>query len=225
MIDDEPWINDTLKNSLENAGFKVVSTTSPHAGLRLAGDRDTRALILDLGLPGMNGLELLARLRRWTNIPVLVLSAEIDESVKMKAFEQGADDYISKPFTLADLVARVNVLLRRSQAPVRRTRLTFGDLELDLVARRAWLSGSELLLAKKEFHILQCLAERPGEVMAAAVIIAKAWGHEFPHYQGIVKVHIGNLRKKLGSHDYIRTVHGFGYSLTQPRDPVTRMGT
>lgn len=220
IIDDEPWIIDLLRESLEVAGYDVVATPDPSIGLNLASKANTSAVILDLGLPGMSGFDVLAKLRTSLRVPVMILSGQRDESIKVKALELGADDYVCKPFGMAELVARVGALLRRTQSPIPRTRLKFGEIELDLSERRAWLAGRELSLTKKEFQILQCLVERPGEVMTPEVILERAWGPGFVHYLRTVKVHIGNLRKKLGSRDYIRTVAGFGYSLANPGDPM-----
>lgn len=218
IVDDEPWINEALKESLEDAGHKVVTTTSSSAALDICRVREPQAVILDLGLPGLSGLDLLKELRVSLNIPIMILSGRKDESIKVEAFRLGADDYVCKPFGPAELVARVGALLRRAQSSPRTTRLKFADIELDLAERRAWRSGRELSLTKKEFQILQCLVEKPGEVMTPELILTRAWGPDFIHYQRTVKVHIGNLRKKLGPRDYIRTVVGFGYSLVDPGD-------
>src|SRR5262249_13170342 len=123
IIDDEPWINDALKESLEEAGYKAITTTSPHAGLDIARVRSPQAVILDLGLPGVSGMDLLLQLRAWLTIPIMILSGNSDESIKVKALQSGADDYVCKPFSFAELVARVGALLRRAPSAPPKTRL------------------------------------------------------------------------------------------------------
>jgi DNA-binding response OmpR family regulator len=178
------------------------------------------AIILDIMLGGSQaGLDLLAKLREQSSVPIIMLSGYDDEMTRIRALNMGADDFVAKPFSPGELIARLQSLFRR--IPDQDT-LSFADLTLDAAGRRVFKAGVEIALTNKEFQILACLVERPDSILSAETILTTAWGPQFIHYIQTLRVHIGNLRKKLGTtpwgSDYIRTVPGVGYGLGVKRE-------
>jgi len=223
LVDDDREFGVMMKELLEREGYAANLAHSFDEALELTRSWNPHGIILDVVLRGPeSGLDVLTRLREHSSVPILMLSGHADEAVRIRALTQGADDFVTKPFSTAELMARLQSLFRRIPPPP--DTLTFADLTLDLAAHRVHKSGAEIPLTKKEFQILACLAQRPGAVLSPEVILREAWGPQFVHYIQTLRVHIGNLRKKLGttpwSTDYVRTVPGVGYGLEVKREKV-----
>ncbi|MBZ5604249.1 MAG: response regulator transcription factor [Acidobacteriia bacterium] len=204
---------------LEREGYAASLANGLPEALEKIQNWNPHGIILDLVLRGgQSGIDLLADLRKESSVPIIMLSGYSDEAVRIRALTMGADDFVTKPFSPGELMARLQSIFRR--APNTDT-LQFADLTLDRATHRVLKSGQEVPLTKKEFLILACLTEKCGSVLSAEVILTEAWGPQFVHYVQTLRVHIGNLRKKLGQSpdgdDYIRTVPGVGYSLEARR--------
>jgi DNA-binding response OmpR family regulator len=222
VIEDDAVVAETLALYLEQAGYTVAAAKNGIAGLALAREEETAAVILDLMVPGLSGHEVCRKLRAESSVPILMLTARTSEDDRVKGLELGADDYVGKPFSPREVVARVQALLRRSAThtppppPV-----VVGDLEIDLWARQARLSGRTLPLTATEYKLLETLGRSPGRVFTREELLARAFG---PGYDGLdrtVDVHITNLRRKVETGrkpKYVLTAHGVGYLLAAPGD-------
>jgi DNA-binding response OmpR family regulator len=213
VVEDEPRILAFVRRGLEAEGFTVDAAADGATGLRRARERRYDLVVLDLLLPGLDGLALLRELTRSSpDLPVLILSARADEKTKLRGFELGARDYVAKPFSLAELIARVRVQLRAVGAADRDDRvLHVGLLELDFARRRARVRDSGGAdLTDREFRLLHHLAKHAGEVIAREQLLAEVWGYHFDPQSNVVDVCIRRLRKKLGAGS-IETVRNVGY--------------
>jgi DNA-binding response OmpR family regulator len=212
VVEDEPRILAFVRRGLEAQGFTVDAAADGATGLRRARERRYDLVVLDLLLPGLDGLALLRELTRATpDVPVLILSARADEKTKLRGFELGARDYVAKPFSLAELIARVRVQLRAVGASDRDDGvLHVGPLELDFARRRARVHDSSADLTDREFRLLHHLARHAGEVIAREQLLAEVWGYHFDPHSNVVDVCIRRLRKKLGATS-IETVRNVGY--------------
>ena len=223
VIEDDAVVADTLGLYLEQAGFAVATAADGVAGLALARGAGTALVVLDLMIPGMTGHEVCRRLRAESSVPIIMLTARASEDDRVTGLELGADDYVPKPFSPREVVARVQALLRRSALPSSSPvpPVVVGDLEIDLFARQARLGGRVLTLTPTEFKLLEALARSPGRVFTRDELLARAFG---PGYDGLdrtVDVHITNLRKKLQpgrQSSYVLTAHGVGYRLATRED-------
>ncbi len=221
VVEDEPQIAGIVRDYLEHAGFAVITAADGGAALALARARRPDALVLDLGLPRVDGLDVIRSIRRDSRVPILILSARGDEVDRVTGLELGADDYIVKPFSPRELVARVRAVLRRGEtAPMSDERIVAGDLELDVVRRRVKAGGRAIALTPTEFELLATLAREPGRVWTRAQLLDAVHGFSLETYERAIDGHIRNLRKKLEPDDaaprYVRTVHGVGYALAEP---------
>jgi DNA-binding response OmpR family regulator len=221
VVEDEPQIAGLVRDYLEHAGFTVLVATDGPGALALARARRPDALVLDLGLPRMDGLDVIRTIRRGSRVPILVLSARGDEADRVAGLELGADDYVTKPFSPRELVARVRAVLRRAEAtPLTDERITAGDLVLDLVRRRVTAAGRAVELTPTEFELLATLAREPGRVWTRSQLLDAVHGFSLETYERAIDGHIRNLRRKLEPDDaaprYVRTVHGVGYALADP---------
>jgi len=213
VIEDEPRILGFLKLGLEAEGFSVDCADDGVTGLARARDAEYELVVLDLQLPRLDGLRLLEELRRSRPaLPVLILSARTDLPTKLRGFELGANDYLSKPFSFDELVARVRVHLRQG-APVGSSILRAGPLELDLNRRRASVDGRSTDLSDREFRLLYHLVAHPGEVVSRERLLSEVWGYSFDPGSNVVDVCVRRLRKKLGPTPLIETVRHAGYRL------------
>ena len=213
VIEDEPRILGFLKLGLEAEGFSVDCAEDGAAGLARARDERYELVVLDLQLPRLDGLQLLEELRQARPaLPVLILSARTDLPTKLRGFELGANDYLSKPFSFDELVARVRVHLRQG-GPVGSSVLRAGSLELDLNRRRASVDGRSTDLSDREFRLLYHLIAHPGEVVSRERLLSEVWGYSFDPGSNVVDVCVRRLRKKLGSTPIIETVRHAGYRL------------
>jgi two-component system KDP operon response regulator KdpE len=217
VIDDETQIHRFLKPALEAAGYEVERAETAAEGLRLVAGRAPDAVLLDLGLPDMDGQEVLQRLRAFSEVPVLVLSAREREAEKIAALDGGADDYLEKPFGVGELLARLRACLRRrlmqqGAQPV----FTVGPLSVDLLKHEVRVGGALMVLSRREFDLLAMLARNPGRVMAHRQLLVAVWGPAHVEDVQYLRVYIGQLRHKLGeAADLITTEPGIGYRLRE----------
>ena len=213
LVEDDAKIRRFLQKGLEEAGYAVETASDAASGRHLAAGGVADAVVLDLGLPDADGLEVLKAMRSAKlATPVLVLTAWGGSAERVRGLDAGADDYLEKPFALAELLARLRALLRRGSA-ASGTRLSFEDLEMDLAARKVVRSGRELALTNKEFALLELLLRAPGEVLPRSVIAQKLWDDNFESFSNVIDVHVRRLRAKLGDPALIQTVKGMGYAL------------
>lgn len=216
IADDEPAIVLAVRDELVFEGLEVESASDGPSALETAFAWRPDVLLLDLMLPGMNGFEVCRRLRpQLAELWIILVTARGQEVDRVTGFEAGADDYVVKPFSLRELVARVRVGLRRRSGPGSRHKLTLGDIEIDMAGRKASRSGKSLALTFKEFEILALLARRPGEVIPRDEFCDIIWGPDVFITQRVIDTHIASLRKKIGNGEGARivSVRGVGYKL------------
>src|SRR5262245_39529129 len=215
VIEDEKEIRDLVRYNLERAGFRVTTVADGEEGLRRLFASRPDLLVLDLMLPGRNGLEILREVRgepATRDLPVIVLTARSAEMDKLLGFEHGADDYLTKPFGPRELVARVQALLRRAQPGRAETGLEIGDLTISTLSREAIYRGRKLVLTPREFELLAFLARNPGRVLSREELLRKVWGYDYVGETRTVDVHVRRLRAKLSDKGkLIQTVTGAGY--------------
>ncbi len=215
VIDDEPSIVNLITAYLKPEGYEVYTATDGPSGLKAARAYKPDLIILDLMLPGMDGIELLARLRRESEVYVILLTAKTEETDKVIGLSVGADDYVTKPFSPRELTARVKAALRRIQTgagPGSGTSVySFRHLRMDVGARTVSVDEHPVELTEIEFDLLKALVENRGRVLAREQLLEKVWGGEYFGEQRVVDVHLGHVRQKLGREDLIVTVRGVGY--------------
>ena len=214
IIDDEPKIVEICCDYLQAAGFAVSAAGDGYKGLDAARAETPDLIVLDLMLPGMDGMDVCRVLRRESRVPIIMLTARVEEADKLKGLALGADDYLTKPFSPRELVARVQAVLRRSGDPQPLEIVHAGDLTLDRGRYVAELPGREIALTPTEFEILATLASQPGRIFSRGQLLMAARGVSFESYERAIDSHIRNLRKKLETDNgpaYIVTVHGVGY--------------
>jgi len=213
IIDDEPQMCRLLRMVLESRGYEVVVAAEGPLGLQEAAFHRPDVVLLDLGLPGLGGIEVLKRLREWSDVPVLILSVRDQEKVKVEALENGADDYVTKPFGTAELLARLDVIQRRRftrQSP----EIIVGSLRLDLLHHEATLDDAAIKLTRTEFALLKVLAEYAGRIVTQNQIVSQVWAGQNSDASEGLRVHINHLRKKLGdAGPRIVNEPGIGYRL------------
>ncbi len=217
LVEDDPNIADLVDMYLRQAGFRVYQAASGEVGLDTVKTRDPKVVILDIGLPGaVDGLEVCRRLRASTDVPIIMLTARDGEIDRVLGLELGADDYVTKPFSPRELVARVRAILRRAEGPSNRdapTVRTVGGVEVDTGRREARVGGAVVPLATREFALLQYLAENVGLALTRRQLLDGVWGHDWYGDERTVDVHVRQLRKKLGDALPLDTVWGIGYRL------------
>ena len=217
IIEDEPKTGEYLRQGLQEAGFAVELANHGSDGLHLASEGDHDLLILDVMLPGLDGWQVLRQLRaQGRQMPVLLLSARDQVEDRVKGLELGADDYLVKPFSFAELLARVRTILRRGRSGLEATSLKVADLELDLLRRRVTRAGRRIDLTAKEFALLELFLRRPGEVLARSFIASQVWDMNFDSDTNVVEVAIRRLRAKVDDGfepKLIHTLRGMGYVL------------
>ncbi|MGN6203186.1 MAG: response regulator transcription factor [Solirubrobacterales bacterium] len=214
IVEDEQAIADLLRDYLRREGFAVVWAASGEQALAELGRHPVRLVILDIGLPGIDGFEVCRRLRGRTSVPILILSAREDEVDRVAGLEAGADDYVVKPFSPRELVARVKAILRRArEGAVAAETLSAGDVQLDHRSHTVSVGGKTVELTGREFELLAALMAHPGAVLSRERLLELAWQGEFPGGTRTVDVHVAQLRAKLGRPDLVQTVRGAGYKL------------
>jgi len=215
VIDDEPSITNLVSAYLKPEGYEVFTASDGNAGLKAARAFHPDLIILDVMLPGMDGIELLTRLRRDSDVYVIMLTARTEETDKIVGLSIGADDYVTKPFSPRELAARVKAALRRIEAGSgsggERTVLSFQHVLIDISARKVTVDENPIELTTVEFDILKALAENHGRVLSRGQLLEKVWGGEYFGEIRVVDVHLGHVRQKLGREDLITTVRGVGY--------------
>ena len=218
VVDDERHIVDLLRLYLEQEGFAVVAARDGHEALRLVERHDPDLVVLDLMLPGLDGLSVTHELRRQGDVPILMLTARGDDVDRIVGLEVGADDYVSKPFNPRELVARVKAILRRTDATARGGRpVEVGSLRVDPRRREAYVGARRVELRPREFDLLAALARDPGVVLTRDGLLESVWGTDFPGETRTVDVHVAAVRAKLGDDGPpIETIRGVGYRLVPP---------
>jgi two-component system, OmpR family, alkaline phosphatase synthesis response regulator PhoP len=219
VIDDEPKIVEICQDYLLKAGFEVMHAYDGPDGLALARRSQPDLVVLDLMLPGMDGLDVCRELRRESNVPIVMLTARVEETDKLIGLELGADDYITKPFSPRELVARVRTVLRRGTGNPQADLIHAGDLTLDRGRFTARFPDHEIPLTPTEFELLATLASQPGRIFSRAQLLTAVRGVAFESYERAIDSHIRNLRRKIepqeGEPRYIITVHGAGYKFVE----------
>jgi two-component system KDP operon response regulator KdpE len=214
VLDDEPQILRALRVVLREAGFEAIPAETAEEALDRAAVRPPDAAIVDLVLPDGDGVEVTRELRRWSEMPIIVLSAVGDEAEKVRALEAGADDYVTKPFGSRELVARLQAALRRAGDGPDEPAIRDGDLEIDLAARMVRVGGEEVHLTPIEFDLLRTLGRHRGRLLTHRALLVEVWGPEYANDTAVLRTHIANLRRKIGP-DHIRTDPGVGYRFTE----------
>jgi two-component system alkaline phosphatase synthesis response regulator PhoP len=220
VVDDEPRIAGIVKDYLERAGYRVALATNGADALSLARARRPDLIVLDLGLPRMDGLDVTRALRTQSNVPIIMLTARVEESDKLIGLELGADDYITKPFSPKELVARVRAVFRRiDAAPERGDIIRAGDVTIDKGRMQATVAGRAVDLTPTEFELLATLARQPGRVFTRAQLLDAIRGLQVESFDRAIDAHVKNVRRKLEPDPrnprYLVTVHGVGYKFTE----------
>jgi two-component system, OmpR family, KDP operon response regulator KdpE len=199
VIDDDPQIRRALRAGLERNGYSVTLAASGEEGLDAAAEQSPEVVILDLAMPGMDGLEVCRQLREWSSVPIVVLSVREGEKDKIAALDLGADDYLTKPFSLDELLARLRAVLRRAGGAEEPEPPSFsaGDLQIDFTRRRVTLAGNEVHLTPIEYDLLRYMALHPERVLTHRQLLTKVWGAAYAEDTHTLRVHIANLRHKI----------------------------
>jgi DNA-binding response OmpR family regulator len=214
VVEDDDQIAELLALYLGQAGFAVARAGDGYGGLRLAAERAPALVVVDIGLPGgIDGLEVCRRLRTESDVPVLVLTARGDEDDRVMGFASGADDYVTKPFSPRELVARVQAIVRRSRGGGPVGTVAVGGIAVDLARHEARRDGRVVALAPREFALLAALVEHRGQVLSRRQLLDLAWGYDYLGDERTVDVHVRQLRRKLGPDLPLATVVGAGYRL------------
>ena len=227
VVDDEPKIAQLARDYLEHAGFEVLIAGDGPAALAAVRQRRPDLVVLDLGLPGLDGLDVTRELRRDSTVPIVMLTARDDELDKLLGLELGADDYLTKPFSPRELVARVRAVLRRTEttAAAPGDMIRAGDVVLDVPRMRAEVAGRTVELTATEFGLLKTLAASPGRIFTRSQLLDEIRGVAFESYERAIDSHIKNLRRKLEPEPrqprYVLTVYGVGYRFADDRTPRT----
>jgi DNA-binding response OmpR family regulator len=222
VVDDEAEIVRLVRAYLERAGFAVVAASEGREALAVFRHERPNLVVLDLNLPGLDGLDVCRAMRRDTDVPIIMLTARLEETDRLIGLELGADDYVVKPFSPREIVARVRAVLRRAEAaPPRPEVVSAAGVTLNLTQRTASADGRPLDLTTLEFDLLALLVEHPGQVFTRLQLLDRAQGNAYEGYERTIDVHIKNLRKKLGDDPqnprFIETVRGIGYRFCQER--------
>jgi two-component system, OmpR family, alkaline phosphatase synthesis response regulator PhoP len=221
VVDDAQEIVRLVRDYLEHAGFAVLTATDGPSALRLARQERPDAVVLDLGLPGRDGLDVARDLRRDSNVPILMLTARTDEADRVAGLELGADDYITKPFSPRELVARIRAVLRRVEAAgSTEAAVTVGELSIDPVRMRVEVGGRRVDLTATEFALLLTMARQPGRVFTRAQLLDAVHGTAFEAYERAIDAHVKNIRRKIETDPAaarrLETVYGVGYRIAEP---------
>lgn len=225
IIDDEPWVHEVARGYLEREGYIVSSASSGREGLELAAAKSPALLILDLMLPDITGEAVCTEVRSRSDVPILMLTAKAGEDQRVEGFELGADDYLTKPFSPRELVARVKAILRRAESAdtplVAQPTFDSGRLRIDTARHEVLIDGEAVALTPSEYKLLVALATYPGRVYSRYELINRMQGHDFRGYERTIDAHVKNLRRKIEpdpeAPSYVQTVHGVGYRLAAKR--------
>ena len=213
LVEDEPSVGELVRTYLTRDGYPVVWVRSGEDALVELDRRAVRIVVLDIGLPGIDGFEVCRRLRAYSKVPIVMLTARDEEPDRVAGLELGADDYVSKPFSPRELAARIKAILRRVEQRNEDAVLTAHDIVLRRDSMDVTVAGNAIELTGKEFDLLACFLEHPGIVLSREKLLDLVWGMTYPGGTRTVDVHVAQLRRKLGDPDTIRTVRGAGYKL------------
>ena len=217
MVDDEVTILRFLRSALDTGEFSLHQADNGHSALAAAAAVRPDIILLDLGLPDMDGVEVIRRIREWSQVPIIVLSVRDSEDNKVQALDAGADDYLIKPFSVAELQARIRVSLRRSLQQAPDPVFNCGGLEVDLTHRRVVVHGQEVQLTPTEYELLRLLVNHAGKVLTHGQILKQIWGAAYAEQQNVLRVNISNLRQKIEEDPsrprHVVTELGVGYRL------------
>jgi two-component system KDP operon response regulator KdpE len=220
VVDDEPHIVRGLKIILRTAGYAVEAAETKAQAMAALASRPPDAVVLDLVLPDGQGVDVCREVRRWSGLPIVVLSAVGDEREKVRALDAGADDYVTKPFGTDELLARLRAVLRRSGETGGSSTLSMGELEIDFADRRVWRAGAEVHLTPIEFDLMRVLAQNQGRLVTHRTLLREVWGPEYDDATHYLRVHVAHIRAKLESDPsrprYLLTEPGVGYRLRDP---------
>ncbi|SRR6266540_3211792 len=211
VVEDEDSIAALVRSYLERDGFTVVRARSGKDALVELERRPVRVVVLDIGLPDLDGFEVCRRIRAHSRVPILMLTARDEEPDRVTGLELGADDYLTKPFSPRELLARVRAVLRRSEAWLDEDELALGDVVVRPEAREVRVDGTRVELTSKEFDLLAILLGNPERVLTRELLLDRVWGFAFPGGTRTVDMHVASLRRKLGRPELVRTVRGAGY--------------
>ncbi|MFN3741875.1 MAG: response regulator transcription factor [Anaerolineales bacterium] len=218
VVDDEKALRDFVRRNLEVRGYRVLTAANGLEALALFEQEHVSLIILDLMMPHMDGLEVTRRLREASNVPIIILSALGEEADKIRAFDLGADDYLTKPFGVGELLGRVKAVLRRAQwtnLPEEGERLVRGEICVDLKRHQVTVNGREIDLTPTEYNLLVFLMRHAGKVLSHQFILQQVWGPQYGNEAEYLRVYIGRLRRKIEADPlhprYLHTEHGFGY--------------
>lgn len=223
IIDDEDQIRRLLRVALEGHGYRTAEAVSGGDGLREAATFRPDVVLLDLGLPDLDGLTVLSRIREWSNVPVIILTVQEQEKQKIRALDSGADDYLTKPFSMGELLARMRVALRHAAGTEEEPVITAGDLSIDLARRGVTVKGEHVRLTPTEYEILKHLATNAGRVLTHKQLLCRIWGKQYENEVHYLRVYIGQLRRKIEPDPsrprYVFTEPGVGYRLVEAEHP------
>jgi two-component system KDP operon response regulator KdpE len=225
VVDDEPKIRMFVRANLQARGYDVYLAQDGIEALEMAARILPDVIVLDVGMPGMNGIEVCSKIREWSDTPIIILSVKEDEEIKVKALDEGADDYITKPFSLEELLARIRVALRHAAGVPVAARIVFtaGELEVDMTKRVVHLRGELVKLTRTEYELLAYLVNNIGKVLSHNEILQNVWGPEYGGESEYVRVFIGQLRRKIeddpSNPRFIVTVPRIGYRFVSPDQP------
>ena len=215
VVDDEPQIRKALSVNLRACGYDVDLAADGEEGLRLAASHHPEIVLLDLGLPGMDGIEVVRGLRGWTSVPIIVLSVREAERDKVAALDAGADDYVTKPFGMDELLARLRAALRRARPAAEEAVIETPDFSVDLGARRVTVGDTDVHLTPTEWGILEVLVRHPGRLVTQRQLLQQVWGPQYERETNYLRVYLAQLRRKLepdpGRPRYLVTEPGMGY--------------
>ena len=213
IVEDEPKISHLLRDYLQQAGYETRESLNYDQIRSWVEQEEINLILLDWMLPGMSGLEICQQLRTISNVPILMITARVEEVDRLKGLDSGADDYICKPFSPREVVARVKAVLRRTNHEDH-AELIAGPLRLDQTTHQVWVDESEVVLTPNEFGVLKVLLQRPGKVWSRESLLQQVQGYQFNGYDRTIDTHVKNLRKKLATYGFessIVTVYGIGY--------------
>lgn len=224
IIDDELAIRRLIGTALQGAGHRVFEASTGAEGLVCVAQRQPEVVLLDLGLPDMDGLEVLDRIREWSDVPVIVVTVRDDPEEKVAALDSGADDFVTKPFHTGELLARIRSVCKRLRPPEQASVVEIGPLRIDLMERRVFVGNEPVDLTPIEYRIIQVLARHHGKIVTKAALVTSVWGPHSNSNEEHLRVHLAAVRRKLKGADcdrFIQTETGVGYRLLT-EDPVAK---
>jgi DNA-binding response OmpR family regulator len=216
LVEDEPSVGELVRGYLTKDGYRVICVRSGEEALAELERHPVRLVLLDIGLPGQDGFDVCRAMRARSQVPILMVTARDEEPDRIVGLEVGADDYITKPFSPRELVARMKAVLRRSEPQERRDVFSLGDVVLDRESHDVTVGGRPVELTAKEFDLLAYFMANTGVLVSRDLLLDRVWGLEYPGGTRTVDVHVAQLRRKLGRPDLIRTLRGAGYKAVSP---------